>query len=126
MQCARPWGVNLGLGTTCRVSPSRLGASELSTLILILGAAQLTPVGGGLREEGGLRPTSRLQAPRAPTQHSWGQPLRDHPQILLQTDCQRCDCNHLSTFQMNTVQAYMKGYSGMHGVDIDRNQFPNP
>ena len=64
--------------------------------------------------------------PRAPTQHSWGQPLRDHPQILLQTDCQRCDCNHLSTFQMKTVQAYMKGYSGMHGVDIDRNQFPNP
>lgn len=27
---------------------------------------------------------------------------------------------------MKTVQAYMKGYSGTHGVDIDGNQFPNP
>ena len=61
VQCARPRGVTLGLGTTCRVSPSQLGASELTTLTLILGATHFTPVGGWLREEGGLRPTSQLQ-----------------------------------------------------------------
>lgn len=49
MQRVRPRGVNLSLGTACRVSPSRLGASELTTLSLILGAAQLTPVGGSER-----------------------------------------------------------------------------
>lgn len=95
MQRVRPQGVNLGLGTTCRVSPPGLGASELTTLTLILGAAQLTPVGGGLREEGGLRPTGRLPVgdhhpgqcrPPGPL-HSiaGGSPLRDRAQAHLQT-----------------------------------------
>lgn len=69
-------------------------------------------------------PPGSVPASWALTQHSWGQPS-EGPCAGPLTDCRKCNCNHSPTFQMKSVQAYIKGYNMMHGVGFEGNQFPN-